>query len=208
MKTKILITGFKPFGSESVNPSEILAQALAEEVPGVNSLILPVEFGRGFEALKIHLQSHQYDFIIQIGQAAGREKICLERVALNWVQTDQADEAGRIPALGYIEPSSPLALMTKFPLDEVLKNLKAEGHAVSASLSAGGFVCNELYYRSLAEFKENMILFVHVPLIEEQVSIENPRPSVPLAQQKSCLKSLLSQCTAVGAMRKNSGIST
>lgn len=208
MKNKILITGFKPFGGESVNPSEILASALAEEVAGVDCLILPVEFGRGFETLKTHLQSHQYDFVIQIGQAAGREKICLERVALNWIQTEQADEAGQTPALGHIEPLSPLALMTKFPLDEVLKKLKDEGHALSASLSAGGFVCNELYYRSLMEFKENIVLFVHVPLIEEQVSVHNPRPYISLAQQKSCLKSLLSQCTAVGAMRKNSGIST
>lgn len=188
---KILLTGFKPFGAESLNPSEILVKSLERELPGIDSLILPVEFGHSFSLLREHLKTHQYDWIIQIGQAAGREHICLERIALNWIQTDQADEAGFKPQSRFIDEGGALALMTSFPLDEVHTELKEKNFPVKISLSAGSFVCNELYYRSLAEFKNSQVLFIHVPLIDEQVSAEKPRPYVRLPEQMECLKSLL-----------------
>ena len=50
---KILVTGFKPFLGEQMNPSEILANELARKFSEVQALILPVEFKKSFDILKI-----------------------------------------------------------------------------------------------------------------------------------------------------------
>ena len=49
---KILVTGFKPFLGEKINPSEMLAVELAKNFSEITSLLLPVEFGKSFEILK------------------------------------------------------------------------------------------------------------------------------------------------------------
>jgi hypothetical protein len=40
--TKVLISGFKPFGSSKLNPSELLVNELVkEEIPGSHVLLIP-----------------------------------------------------------------------------------------------------------------------------------------------------------------------
>jgi len=44
---KVLVSGFEPFGGSTVNPSQLLVEALAkEEFEGVqlDAIVLPVEF--------------------------------------------------------------------------------------------------------------------------------------------------------------------
>ena len=52
--TRVLVTGFEPFGGASLNPSQLLVEELAKEkLPGVDlkTAILPVEFDRAAETL-------------------------------------------------------------------------------------------------------------------------------------------------------------
>lgn len=164
---KILVTGFKPFLGEKINPSEMLALELAQNFVEVEALILPVEFGKSFEILKKHLIENSYDYLISIGQASGRSKIGFEKVGLNWVQTEHQDESGHTPQTGKITEGE-LALMSVFPVDEMYQKLKNNRFPVEISFSAGTFVCNEFYFRVLNEFKNLKSVFVHVPLIEAQ----------------------------------------
>lgn len=191
---KILVTGFRPFLSERVNPSELLAGELARLFPEeVEHLILPVEFGSSFELLREHLARREqtYEALLMLGQAAGRDRICLEKVALNWVQTEYADESGRIPDTGAIRANRPLAVMSPFPADEVYRTLHAEGLPVALSFSAGTFVCNELYFRVLEEFPEMPSLFVHVPLLPAQKTPGDMRPAMEWETQLRVLIRLL-----------------
>ena len=190
---KILVTGFKPFLGEKINPSEMLAAELAKNFSEVTSLLLPVEFGKSFDILKNHLKDNTYDYLISIGQASGRNKICFEKIGLNWVQTEHKDESGSLPPQGNIA-NGPLAVMSEFPIEEVYKHLKAEQFPVEISFSAGTFVCNDLYFRTLNEFKNLNSVFVHVPLIEVQATIENSKekkPFISYSESLMCLSEML-----------------
>ncbi|AGH95155.1 pyroglutamyl-peptidase I [Pseudobdellovibrio exovorus] len=189
---KILVTGFKPFLSEKINPSELLATDLGKKFPNVvTSFILPVEFGRSYEVLKDVLKAEKFDYILMLGQAAGREKICFEKIALNWVQSESPDEANIVPSTRPIAAEQPLALMSSFPVDQVYQALQKEGLPVSLSFSAGTYVCNELYFK-VSAFEDVKSVFVHVPLIEEQVKEDKPRPFIGYAEQLEVMQRMIS----------------
>lgn len=173
---KILISGFKPFLGQKINPSQKIALDLQDRFADVVSLILPVEYKQSFWLLEREIQNVEPDFVIMIGQAAGRTNVCFEKVGLNWVQSRHADEAGVKPAFGAIEANEPLALMTPFPVDEHYEKLKAKNLPVEISFSAGAYVCNDLYFRILNEFKNLKAVFIHVPLVPEQLDAANSNP--------------------------------
>lgn len=164
---KILVTGFKPFQGSDINPSEIHSRELSKMFTEVDSLILPVEFENSFEVLKARLSVQTYDHVIMLGLASGRKKISFEKIGLNWVQTEHPDESGVRPQTGYILQHKPLALMSVFPVDDVYLALKKEKLPVEISFSAGAFVCNDLYFRMLNEYKNQKAVFIHVPLIKD-----------------------------------------
>ena len=167
LNMKIVVTGFRPFLGATTNPSEDLARELAKLFPEVHSHVLPVEFGHSFELLRLYLQHDKPDYIIMLGQAAGRTRVCFEKIALNWVQSEHPDEAGRHLAAGAILDAHPLALMTKFPVDKIVSAIKEENLLAEVSFSAGAFVCNDLYFRVLAEYGDLKAVFVHLPLVKD-----------------------------------------
>lgn len=186
---KILVTGFMPFLGEKINPSEMLALELATNFSEVDALILPVEFEKSFHILKQKLIAEPYDYLIAIGQASGRSKIGFEKLGVNWVETQHKDESGKLSATGKIL-EGPLALMTSFPIQEIFQKLAKEGFPVEISYSAGTFVCNDLYFRTLHEFKNLKAVFIHVPLIEVQAS-EGQKPFVSYSDSLLCFSELI-----------------
>ena len=131
---KILVTGFKPFLGEKINPSEQLAIELSKVSKQVESLLLPVEFQKSYEILEAKLARHQPNFLIMLGQASGRKNICLEKIGLNWMQSENGDEGGFVPEAGRIDSNSPLALLSTFPIDEAFLHLKKKKFSVEISL--------------------------------------------------------------------------
>ncbi len=186
----ILVTGFKPFLKDSINPSERLANDLRNSLD-IESLILPVEFANSFDILKARLQSKPVDFLIMLGQASGRKNICFEKIGLNWVQSEHPDENKFRPTTGKISESAPLALMSKFPIDEIYAKLKAQSLPFEISFSAGTYVCNDLYFRVLNELSLQKAVFVHVPLIEEQKMENSNQPVLAYSTQLSALVELI-----------------
>lgn len=188
---KILVTGFKPFLGEALNPSEMLSQDLQKHFSEVQSLILPVEFENAFLKLKEHLQIYQYSFVILLGQASGRSKIGFEKIALNWQQTEHSDETGYKPNTGEILLGEKLALMSLFDVDLAVNKLKQEKKPVEVSFSAGTYVCNDLYYRALSLFNELKIVFVHVPMIKEQIKDSKTQAYIDYSEALDTLKKLI-----------------
>lgn len=188
---KILVTGFKPFLSEKINPSEVLSVELSKQFSEVTSLVLPVEFGNSFKVLRSHLTLNNYNYVIMLGQASGRDKVSLEKIALNWIQAEYPDESGTLPDTGVILEDKPLALMSDFPVDEIFAKLKKQKLPIEISFSAGTFVCNDLYFRVLDQFETLKSVFVHVPLIEEQIGAAHVRPFLALEVQKNILSQMI-----------------
>jgi pyroglutamyl-peptidase len=72
---RILVTGFEPFGGQSLNPSWEVARALhglALEGAQVTSVQLPCVFAQALPALQKALAQHRPDIVLALGQAEGR----------------------------------------------------------------------------------------------------------------------------------------
>jgi pyroglutamyl-peptidase len=196
----ILLTGFEPFQGESINPSkEIVHRLQSRGDVDVETLVLPVSFEKAFDRVQEKLLAQSYDFVLMLGQASGRSHIGLERIAINLIDTEVADEEGQWWLNRKIVEEAPEAFICDLPLRTWVAELKTLGHEVEISNSAGLFVCNSLYYQ--VSRLGGPCLFVHVPYADEQ----GKRPSQSLIRMTDCLSDLIvlirAQCRALGAIR-------
>ena len=81
---KVLITGFDPFGGESINPALEAVKQLPDTIEGakVIKLEIPTVFRKSLEKIEENIIKHNPDVVISIGQAGGRFGITPERVAI------------------------------------------------------------------------------------------------------------------------------
>lgn len=200
MKEKrILITGFLPFLGESLNPSQILLERIKRDLSlqdQIDTLLLPVSFQQAGALLLQRLNLHRYEAVLMLGQAGGRKRISLEQVALNWIETEKPDEDGFTPHRGAIAPQSEAAYFTDLPLPQWQKLLEDSQVPAEISLSAGGYVCNHIYYQTLNAIREQGLsvqaCFIHVPYLPEQtVGKVAETPSMGLDQMEKGIHLIL-----------------
>lgn len=200
-KARILLTGFCPFLGERINPSQLILEKInhSEQFKSsVDTLLLPVSFQQAVPLLIEKMQKQHYDYVLMLGQAGGRQKVNLERVALNWLESEHPDEDGFKPEQGEISKGSEPALFTRAPLNQWKDLLDKQGHSVVVSLSAGGYVCNYLYFHVLswinAQRLSTQACFIHVPYLPEQVLEKKEIPAMPIEQQQKIIEMILAQC--------------
>ena len=170
---KLLITGFEPFLGEKINPSGLLPEKLKAD-PNVETLLLPVSFQRASAMLLDHVAKHgPFGAVLMLGQAGGRSKVSMERVALNWIETEHPDEDGFKPERGAIDGIEETAFFSEMPLEDWRAEIAALGLPIEISLSAGGYVCNDLYFKMRRDLVGTPCLFVHVPYLPEQAASKN-----------------------------------
>lgn len=179
----ILVTGFVPFLKHGVNSSQAVVERLARSrPPGVrlSTLVLPVEFGKGFDVLREYLERERPRAIVLTGMAAGARNVRLERLAVNLADCEsfavrgrrtvrRPDNGGAEPLDQPIVPGGPLARPARADVKALGRALKARGLPVELSLSAGSYVCNDIYYRTLDHLERTSdpaaCLFVHLPAL-------------------------------------------
>ena len=115
---KIMITGFDPFGGESVNPAYEAVKLLPDEIGGVEivKLEIPTVFGKAGEALKAGVEEHQPDAVICVGQAGGRSGMSVEKVAINFVDARIPDNETNQPIAQVIEEDGKNAYFASVPV--------------------------------------------------------------------------------------------
>ena len=90
--TKVLLTGFEPFGTATSNPSgEIVKQISGDNIV---TAILPVAYTQSADRLLALIAEHNPDVVICLGQAEGRTAITPEKVAINLDDARLADNEG------------------------------------------------------------------------------------------------------------------
>jgi pyroglutamyl-peptidase len=169
---KVLVTGFAPFAGRSSNPTEELIMALRKEgisVPvslTLKTLILPVTYDTSVEMLLKSIHEFSPDVILSFGQAAKREGIELERIAINCIDSELEDNQGKIIQDQKIVEKGEDGLFTTFHLPKLKIDLAQAGFKVEISNTAGTYVCNLIYYHALRETRGSVsrCLFIHVPL--------------------------------------------
>ncbi len=185
---KILLTGFEPFGGETINPSYEAVKLLPETISGAEIIRfqIPVTFSGAFLATKQAILTHRPDAVINVGQAGGRPSISLERVAINLADARIPDNEGFQPKDEILESDGPNAYFTTLPVKHMLAHMTAHDIPASLSYSAGSYVCNAVMYRVLHLAETDRLPmkagFIHVPYIPEQTANKNSTlPSMDLS---------------------------
>jgi pyroglutamyl-peptidase len=189
--TKILLTGFEPFGTASANPSgEIMKQISGDNIV---TAILPVAYTRSAERLMQLIAEHNPDVVICFGQAEGRTQITPEKIAINLDDARLADNDGVLRSDEKILDNGPDAYFTTLPVKEFAAAITAKGIPSSVSLSAGAFLCNHVFYVAQNKLVGTKVRsgFVHVPLMDSQAPKFPGMPTMPLEQMVTAVRAML-----------------
>lgn len=190
----ILLTGFEPFDGGAINASWEVARALdgsCLEGAVVRSRCLPTTFGRAPLALRAVIESVQPALVVALGQASGRAEVSMERVALNLIDARIPDNDGAQPHDQPVRPECPAAYFSTLPLKPMLAGLRAAGHPAALSLSAGAFVCNQVFYELQHQLHGRGVPsgFIHLPVLPEQAARKPAgMPSMALSAQIDAIR--------------------
>lgn len=175
---KLLITGFDPFGGETVNPSWEAVRRLPDRIGDIEitKMQIPTVFGKAFKCVLDAAQGMQPDFIISVGQAGGRKGVTPEVVGINLREASIPDNEGNLIQNEPIIKDAPAAYFSTVPIREMVRNMKEAGLSASLSYSAGAFVCNDTLYSLLHHFEGTATRcgFIHVPFLPEQAKENTP----------------------------------
>lgn len=182
MRQKLLITGFEPFGKDSINPSWEAVKSLPDVVGGFELLKLqiPTVFGLAAETVLETAKVFCPDVILSVGQAGKRDSVTPEIVAINLRDASIADNAGNEPQDEQVIADGQNAYFSSVPNRTIVQEVKKAGIPCAISYSAGAYVCNDLFYTLLHHYHNTAtrVGFIHVPPLPQQAG-EN-RSGMPL----------------------------
>ena len=175
---RLLVTGFPAFSDFESNISEkMLARLEDAGPPGIDVVtwLLSVDEAGSRAVAEQICEGIQVNGILHLGLAAMRDSICLERQARNGFSMKEPDNSGRFLESGEIVENGPLKLLTTAPIHVMEEEFEHDDN-VGWSEDAGGYVCNETFYRTLLAIRESgqdamPALFVHLPP-EAEVSMD------------------------------------
>ena len=161
-----VVAGFEPFAGRHRNRSWLAIERLPE-LAGVRRVRLPVDFvalpDRVAEILEVRPR-----VLLLVGES-DRRQVSVEQVALNVVDSERPDNAGRVARAEAVEEGGLLALPAAWDAHQVVAELRAAGIAAKVSFHAGTYACNLALYRALYQGlasddgQETRVGFLHVP---------------------------------------------
>lgn len=193
---KVLLSGFEPFGGESINPSLELVKRLQEETWDgieVHVVQLPVVFGESIRKIREKVEEINPDVVIAIGQAGGRSALSIERVGININDAVIPDNAGNQPIDEMINEIGPAAHFSTLPIKRMMKAAREVGVPAEISNSAGTYVCNHLMFGilDLLAGTEGRGGFIHIPYLPEQVANKPRQASMSLEMLIKGMKAIV-----------------
>ncbi|GEO67791.1 pyroglutamyl-peptidase I [Levilactobacillus spicheri] len=197
---KILVTGFDPFGKETINPAWEAVRRLPATIAGAQivTLQVPTVFDQAASVVHAAIVREQPDVVLDIGQAGGRSGLTPERVAINLNDAGIADNQGNQPVDQPIQADGAAAYFTQLPVKAMVAAIRAAGLPGYLSTTAGTFVCNHLMYQvqyqRAHEFPRLRAGFMHIPFLPSQVSA---RPGVPSLALTDDVRGLTAAITAI-----------
>lgn len=181
---RILLTGFTPFGGEDINPSWEAVRVLdGKHIGGhrVISRVLPTAFAQSQRELAMMMDELAPAIVLGVGQAGGRSRLSIERVAINVQDARMADNSGAQPIDEAVVVEGPAAYFSTLPIKAMLKALLAERLPAEISNTAGTFVCNHVAYLMLhvaAKRPGVRAGFIHIPYSPSQAARFPNAPSM------------------------------
>lgn len=182
---RVLLTGFEPFGGESVNPSGEAVKKLDGRIiagADVVARIIPVSWDNAGPVCQKAIAEVNPDIVLMVGQAGGRTAISVERVAINVQNGKDNNDVPREE--NAIDPDGPAAYFGTVPVRRIADQIAATGIPATVSNTAGTYLCNHLMYHTLHSVagtnKPIRGTFIHIPFLPEQVANKPGQPSMAL----------------------------
>jgi pyroglutamyl-peptidase len=179
----VLVTGFEPFDNYTVNPSQLIAEALNgtmlndAEIVGV---VLPVDFNESVEMTTDAIQYYQPDLVLCLGLNARSQDIRVEKIGLNLKRYPKDDGTWSFPRR--IDVAGPFLRITPLHTVDIVQKIREANISVQQSFFAGTYVCNAVFYQVLGYLSQQDISrkmgFIHVPLLDSQDPLGMPLQSM------------------------------
>lgn len=166
---KVIITAFEPFDNATINPSYEVAKLLPKRIgeADIEVIRLPVVFGTAAAILEKRIDEERPDAVIMLGVAGTRTKITPEVIAVNIDDARISDNQGNSPKFEKIDSEGADGIFSTLPVTEMVETMTKEGISSEISYSAGAYVCNDLFYRTINHLNAKDIKipagFIHVP---------------------------------------------
>lgn len=199
---RLLLTGFEPFGEFATNASEVVVRHFPKHVatnsmlPNVDlqTAVLPVVSGKAARQLTGHLESLNPDVVICLG-IARVDRVTVERVAVNLADYRIPDREGTQRVDEPVIAGAPDAFFTTLPARRIVAGLIERGIPAGLSLSAGTYLCNEVFF-TLRHWQMQQATtaatsppqrssiggFIHIPVLPEEAARQDrPTPSMSTA---------------------------
>ncbi|KAL0966646.1 hypothetical protein UPYG_G00297820 [Umbra pygmaea] len=176
-KTKVIVTGFQPFGEHTVNASWVAVQEL--ERLGLGQSVdlhiceVPVEYQAVQSLLPSLWKQHQPQLVVHVGVSGIATMVTLEKCAHNHGYK-RVDNCSFYPDSQCCIDDGPDCINSVIDLDLICKKVNASslGVAVAVSEDAGRYLCDYTYYTSLYLGKGRSA-FVHVPPLGKPYSAQD-----------------------------------
>jgi pyroglutamyl-peptidase len=156
---------------------------------------VPCEFRRAIEVVAEAIERLHPVLVVCLGQAGGRLRLGVERVAINIDDARIPDNSGVQPIDELIAPNGPPAYFASLPVKAMAAAMRAAGAPAEVSNTAGTYVCNHLMYGVLhylaASGHRARAGFIHVPYSEEQVLDKPNTPGMALATMLKGIRAAL-----------------
>ena len=179
MEQVLLITGFDPFGGDSINPSWEAVKKLPDRIGNwkLCKLEIPTVFGLAAQTVLEKAQEVNPAAILCLGVAAGRSAVTPERIGINVRSARIPDNRGNQPKEEPVIPGGGDGLFSTMHVSAMAAAIEAMGLPGAVSNTAGTFVCNDTLYTLLHHYQGTGVKvgFLHVPQLPEQGD-----PSLPL----------------------------
>ena len=177
---KVLITGFDPFGGETINPAWEAVKAIKNEIAGAQI----------------------FKMQISVGQAGGRFGVTPERVAINITDARIPDNEGNQPIDIPIFEDGDDAYFSNLPVKAMVQAIKDAGYPSVLSNTAGTYICNHVMYGILYYIKKEFPGirggFIHVPYAASQVVDKPGTPSMAIADIAASLEAAVQAAVMTG----------
>jgi pyroglutamyl-peptidase len=206
----VLVTGFGPFPRVRVNPTTVLARAVAARLKrsglDAQALVVETSYGAGLPALKSHVAQLRPKAILMLGLAARARNVRVELFARGHASPLHPDATGGTPKArttrGRARP-----LRTTANAQGALAALRRRGIRSRLSPSAGRYLCDACYAAALTETRGTAtpVLFVHVPWLRPGPGL---RPRARVAPFRPGAEALLGSLAAIGAALARQGRQT
>lgn len=147
----VLVTGFDPFGGETVNPAYEAVKLLPGKIAGARIVKqeIPTAFTRSAVAIEQALEREHPDIVISVGQAGGRSTLTVEQVAINLAEARIPDNDGEQPLGTPLRTDGDTAYFATVPVKAMVGNVRAHNLPAFVSYTAGTYVCNSVMYNML-----------------------------------------------------------